>query len=63
MSKGTDYEIKVMNRIKLMLDQEALGISPKQAKISHEPAYYSRDRQKNITFDVSIEICRKGKVF
>ncbi|MHC5746686.1 MAG: restriction endonuclease [Nostoc sp.] len=60
MSKGTDYEIKVMNRIKLMLDQEELGIIPKQVKISHKPAYYSRDRQKNINFDVSIEVCRKG---
>lgn len=60
MNKGTDYEIKVMNRVKLMLDQEELSISPKQAKISHKPAYYSRDRQKNITFDVSIEVCRKG---
>lgn len=60
MSKGTDYEIKVMNRVKLMLEQEELGISPKQVRISHKPAYYSRDRQKDIIFDVSIEVCRKG---
>lgn len=60
MNKGTDYEIKVMNRVKLMLNQEELGISPRQAKTSHKPAYYSRDRQKDITFDVSIEVCRKG---
>ena len=60
MNKGTDYEIKVMNRVKLMLDQGELGISPRQAKISHKPAYYSRDRKKNIIFDVSIEVCRKG---
>ena len=60
MNKGTDYELKVMNLVKLKLEEEELGISPGQAKVSHKPTYYSRDRQKDIIFDVSIEICRKG---
>jgi Restriction endonuclease len=59
MSKGTDYELKVMNLVKQKLEEEEFGISPKYAKVSHKPAYYSRDRKKNIIFDVSIEICRK----
>lgn len=59
MNKGTDYELKVMNLVKLMLEKEELGISPKQARVLHKPTYYSRDRRKDIIFDVSIEIRRK----
>lgn len=60
MNKGTDYEIKVMNLVKQQLEDEELGIIPKQAKVFYKPAYYSKDRQKDIVFDVSIEVCRKG---
>lgn len=60
MNKGTAYELKVMNLVDRKLKEEEFGISPKQAKVLHKPAYYSRDRQKNITFDVSIEVYRKG---
>lgn len=60
MNKGTDYELKVMNLVRLMLEREELGIIPQQAKIFPKPAYYSRDRQKNIIFDVSIELYRKN---
>jgi len=59
MNKGTDYELKVMSLVKFMLEKEELGISPKKAKVLHKPAYYSRDRRKDIIFDVSIEIRRK----
>jgi hypothetical protein len=60
MNKGAAYELKVMNLVSLKLEEEELGISSKQAKVRHKPAYYSRDRQKDIIFDVSIEVCRKG---
>ncbi|MBE9156991.1 restriction endonuclease [Nodosilinea sp. LEGE 06152] len=60
MDKGTDYELKVMKLVKLKLEEDEFGINPKQARVSHKPTYYSRDRQKDIIFDVSIEICRKG---
>jgi hypothetical protein len=60
MSKGTEYEIEVKNQVQNMLDQGELGIIPELAKILHKPSYYSRDRGKNIIFDVSIEVSRKN---
>jgi Restriction endonuclease len=59
MNKGTNYELKVMNLVKLKLEEEEFGISPEHARVSHKPTYYSRDRQEDIIFDVSIEVYRK----
>ena len=60
MSKGTEYELEVVNLVQQLLFQEELAIHADQAKIQHKPSYYSRDRMKDITFDLSIEVCRKG---
>ena len=60
MSKGAEYELEVANLVQQLIDQGELGIHPDQAKIQHKPAYYSRDRMKDIIFDVSVEVCRKG---
>jgi Restriction endonuclease len=60
MSKGKDYEIEVASLVQKMVDEGELGIMPELAKIKRKPSYYSRDRQKDIIFDVSIEVSRKN---
>lgn len=60
MNKGTDYEVKAMDLVRLKLEKGDFGINYKQTKLIHRPAYYSRDRKKNIIFDVSLEVFRKG---
>ncbi|MBD1907629.1 restriction endonuclease [Funiculus sociatus GB2-A5] len=60
MGKGKTYELDVASLLQQLLDQGELGIHPEQARIQHKPAYYSRDRMKDILFDVSIEVCRRG---
>lgn len=60
MNKGTDYELKAMKLVQMKLEEEDSAINHKQAKVLHKPSYYSRDRQKNIIFDVSVEVYHKG---
>lgn len=60
MGNGLIYELKVLDLVKKKLNRGDLGIIPVQANVQHKPAYYSRDRRKDISFDVSIEVCRKG---
>lgn len=60
MSKGLEYELEVAKLVQQLLDEGELGIDSNRSKIRHKPAYYSRDREKDIVFDVSIEVCRKG---
>jgi len=60
MTKGTAYEIDVAAAVEAELVQGNLGLDPTLATVRHKPKYFSRDRKKNIIFDVSIEVCRKG---
>jgi hypothetical protein len=60
MAKGTAYEIEVAAAIEVELAQGNLGLDPALATVRRKPSYFSRDRKKDIVFDVSIEICRKG---
>ncbi|YAF97670.1 MAG: restriction endonuclease [Nodularia sp. CChRGM 3473] len=59
MNTGLEYELKVIRLIQKKLTQGEFGIIPTQTHIQHKPSYYSRDRGKNIIFDVSIEVFRK----
>ncbi|MBD1919312.1 MULTISPECIES: restriction endonuclease [Cyanophyceae] len=56
MNKGLVYEHKVLKEVTQMIDSGRFGLVPSQAKVSHKPSYYSRDREKNIIFDVSVEV-------
>lgn len=60
MAKGTAYEIEVAYAVEAELAQGNLGLDPALATVRRKPSYFSRDRGKDIIFDVSIEVCRKG---
>lgn len=60
MHKGLAYELEVVKAIEFEIDQGNLGLAPLQAKVVHKPSYFSRDRNKPIIFDVSIEVTRRG---
>jgi hypothetical protein len=56
--KGTAYELEVAQALEEELSSGRLGIIPNRATVRCKPAYYSRDRQKDIVFDVSVEVFR-----
>src|SRR5262245_41580865 len=60
MAKGTVYEFEVAAAVEAELVQGNLGLDPALANVRRKPSYFSRDRKKQIIFDVSIEVCRKG---
>jgi len=60
MNKGLAYELGAAELAEKELNNGNLGLDPNQAKVLRKPAYYSRDRQKTIIFDVSIEVFRRG---
>jgi hypothetical protein len=60
MTKGTAYEFEVAAAVEVELAQGNLGLDPALANVRRKPSYFSRDRKKDIIFDVSIEVCRKG---
>lgn len=60
MAKGTEYENEVADAVSAQLAQGNLGLDPALTVVRRKPAYFSRDRNKNIVFDVSVEVRRKG---
>ena len=60
MSKGATYEQDVLNKVQDELSRGNFGIDPILARVRHKPNYFSRDRGKDIIFDVSIEVLRKA---
>ncbi len=60
MSKGAAYEQDVLNTLQGELSRGNLGIDPNLAHVRHKPNYFSRDRDKDIIFDLSIEVFRKA---
>ena len=58
-SKGTAYEIEVADAVEAELAGGSLGLSLHLAKVRRKPSYFSRDRKKDIVFDVSVEVFRK----
>ena len=59
MSKGDAYEQNVFKLVQDQLNQGELGIDPNLCRVRHKPNYFSRDRGKDIIFDVSIEVSRR----
>jgi hypothetical protein len=62
VEKGIAYENEVADEVETELIQGNLGLDPSLACVLRKPSYFSRDRQKNIVFDVSIEVRRRGAV-
>ena len=55
-AKGDAFEARVYDALADELRNERLCVAPQHAKIFRKKAYYSRDRQAEITTDVSIEV-------
>jgi len=59
-SKGTAYELEVADAIEAELANGRFGLMSHLAKVRRKPSYYSRDRKKEIVFDISVEVSREG---
>lgn len=60
-AKGDAFEAKVFAALSKELQGDRLIVSPKTARIFRSKSYYSRDRQSDITTDVSIEAFLPGR--
>lgn len=57
---GDKFEDKCFNLIKEAIHDGKLGISEVSAKVYRKKGYYSKDREKDIIFDLSIEVWPKN---
>jgi Zn-dependent peptidase ImmA (M78 family) len=60
VAKGDLFENKSYQIITDAINNGELGILPAVAKVNRKPKYYSKDREKYIIFDLSIEIWLKN---
>lgn len=60
MAKGKSFEIEVRNLLTQSIRHGDLPFDPRLVKIFHRKGYYSRDRQKDIVTDVSVELFRQS---
>lgn len=60
MKSGESLELQVKHFLEEEIRAGSYGLHPDRAKVFHKKAYYSKDREKEITFDVVIEITRSG---
>jgi len=56
VTKGDLLESQTFTILQNELTEGRLGISPSAGKIFHKKGYYSKDREKNIVVDISIEV-------
>lgn len=56
VKKGDDFEKICFDLIRASIDNYELGIIPNSCKVFWKKGYYSRDREKEIIFDISIEV-------
>ena len=59
VAKGDQFENKSYELITEAVNNGELGLLAATAKVCRKPRYYSRDREKDIIFDLSIEIWLK----
>ncbi len=57
---GDKFEDKSYHLIEKAIENDELGISQSSARVIRKPTYYSARREKNIIFDLSIEIWPKN---
>jgi Zn-dependent peptidase ImmA (M78 family) len=60
VQKGNEFEDKVFLAFSLLLSNRELHVSKEGSTIYQKKGYYSRDRQKNIIVDISIETSMKN---
>jgi len=58
--KGEEFENRFFKAIKKELELNRLGVNAPSCKLFQHKGYYSRDRDKEIIFDVSIEMFIPG---
>ena len=56
--KGYDFELKVLRSVQNELNSGYLMLVPEQCNVFHRKGYYSKERDTNIVFDISIEVMR-----
>lgn len=61
VSKGTAFEDRVYQSLKQELESGQLCVSPKAAKIFRKKGYYSKDRDKDINTEISVEVTLPSK--
>lgn len=60
VAKGDAFEEEIFLLLKKELEAGRLGISPSSGKIFKRKGYYSKDREKDIVVDISIEVWLPG---
>ena len=60
VAKGNAFEDRVFEAVKRELADDRLGMSPTLARPFKKKGYYSKDRDSDITVDVSIEVWLPG---
>ncbi|WP_291723930.1 restriction endonuclease [Bernardetia sp.] len=56
VQKGDKFENVSYEIVRNIIDSGSLGISPNSCKIYQKKGYYSKDREGNIIFDISVEV-------
>jgi len=61
MKKGLSFELLVYEALQEALFEKKLGLNPENCEIFHQKAYFSRDRNRSIKVDISIEVSISGQ--
>lgn len=60
VAKGHAFEDETFEAIQKELDGGRLGLDPNSARLCKKKGYYSKDREKEIVVDISIEVWPPG---
>jgi hypothetical protein len=60
VKKGENFESKSKEILKKVIEEERLGHRPEYLRIYEKKKYYSKERKKEIEFDLTIEIWPPG---
>lgn len=56
VQKGLIYENFAFNYFSALIEQHFFGFSPEQCRLTQQKPFFSKDREKNIFFDLVLEI-------
>ncbi len=59
-AKGDRFEDEVYSLLRQIVDDERFFIKAEHCRVERKPVYYSRDREANIVFDLSVEAWLPG---
>lgn len=57
---GMEFELEVFEAVRTILDNREMGFDPKWSQVFHHRGYFSPVRDKEIIFDVSVELTLPG---